>query len=360
MSKPKPDPTREKAWRRHLRTTREGKAFIFVTFGVGLAAFNTGSNLLFLVFGFMLSLIVLSGILSENSIRNVRVIRRLPQRANAQSTCLVEVLLHNEKERIASYSLEVEDIAESTPTERRCYFLKVAPRSQQIATYRRTPARRGVLRFNGFRIATRYPFGIFEKWRLLHEPGEMIVFPALLAAHEVAGELRHHGVDAPSGQTGPGTEIAGLRSFVTGDEARNVHWRRTAALGRLVVREHERDNSTQLTIVLDNARPAASDSAWDERFEHLVSRAATLATHAAAAQMSVEVVARGSRSPLALAGSALEPVLRYLALIEAVAAELAPPIGSVYGRGMQISLQVTAEAASTETSRRVTTEIKVA
>lgn len=344
-NKAKTDPTREKAWRRHLRTTREGKAFIFVTFGVGLAAFNTGSNLLFLVFGFMLSLIVLSGILSENSIRNVRVMRRLPQRANAQATCLVEVVLHNEKERIASYSLEVEDIAESTPTERRCYFLKVAPRSQQIATYRRTPVRRGVLRFNGFRIATRYPFGIFEKWRLLHEPGEMIVFPALLPAHEIANELRNHGVDAPSGTTGAGTEIAGLRGFLTGDEARNVHWRRTAALGRLVVKEHERDNSTQLSIVLDNARPKHANAAWDARFEHLVSRAATLATHASAASMSVEIVARGMRSPLAHSGSAIDPVLRFLALIEPVAADAALPLGNVNARVMQVSLQVEHEAA---------------
>jgi len=339
------DPTREKTWRRHLRTTREGKAFIFVTFGVGLAAFNTGSNLLFLVFGFMLSLIVLSGILSENSIRNVRVVRRIPQRAHAKSVSLVEVVLHNDKERIASYSLEVEDLVEGTPTERRCYYLKVAPRSQQVATYRRTPARRGLLRFNGFRIATRYPFGIFEKWRMLHLPGELLVFPALLPSHEVAGELQHRGLDAPSGLIGAGTEIAGLRGFVTGDEARDVHWRRTAALGRMVVREHERDNSTQLTILLDNARPAESNAAWDEGFEYLISRAATLATHASAGSMSVEVVTRGARSALAHAGSSIDPVLQFLALLEPVPAEAAPPMGNVNARVMQITLQVEPEAA---------------
>lgn len=346
MSPRKPNNSREQPWRRHLRSTREGKAFIFVTFGVGLAAFNTGSNLLFLVFGFMLSLIVLSGILSENSIRKVRVVRRLPQRATAKSICLIEVMLHNEKERAASYSLEVEDIADNTPTERRCYFLKVAPRSQQIATYRRTPARRGVLRFNGFRIATRYPFGIFEKWRLVHLPAEIVVFPALLSAQEIQNELRQQIADAPSGRIGPGTEIAGLRGFLTGDEARDVHWRRTAALGRLVVREHERDSNSHLTILLDNARPthidAAAEAAWEARFEHLVSRAATLATHAAAAQMTTEVVTRGARSPVALAGSPVDPVLRFLALIEPVAEAQAPPLGNISPRVMQVSLRVDA------------------
>src|SRR5262245_53220907 len=136
------------AWQR-FRTTREGKAFIFVTGGVGLAAINTGNNLLFLIFGFMLSLIVMSGILSELALRRVRVLRRLPDRAFAQSTALIEITLKNNKSWAPSYSLEVEDLADGLPTERRCYFLKVAPSAEQVASYRRTLKRRGRLRLTG-------------------------------------------------------------------------------------------------------------------------------------------------------------------------------------------------------------------
>jgi uncharacterized protein (DUF58 family) len=124
---------REKSWKRHIRTTREGKAFIFVTIGVGFAAFNTGNNLLFLVLGFMLSLIVLSGIMSEIVIRRIRVSRRLPGRVFAGSTTLIELSLTNNKDRSPSYSLEVEDLAEGLPTERRCYFLKIAPGAVQAS-----------------------------------------------------------------------------------------------------------------------------------------------------------------------------------------------------------------------------------
>jgi uncharacterized protein (DUF58 family) len=162
----------ERPWRRHLRTTREGKAFIMVTVGVGFAAFNTGNNLLFLILGFMLSLIVLSGVMSETAIRGLRVSRRLPQRAFAGKVCLVELVLHNKKTRAPSYSLEIEDLAEDAPSERRCYFLKVGPGAEQAAAYRRTLQQRGPLRFVGFRVATRYPFGIFEKWRVLSNPSE--------------------------------------------------------------------------------------------------------------------------------------------------------------------------------------------
>ena len=41
-------------WRppRRLRITREGKYFLGITFGVGLAAINTANNLLYLLLGF--------------------------------------------------------------------------------------------------------------------------------------------------------------------------------------------------------------------------------------------------------------------------------------------------------------------
>ncbi len=50
---------------RRLRITFEGKAFLLITLGVGAAAINTGNNLLYLAFSMNLSLIVVSGFLSE-------------------------------------------------------------------------------------------------------------------------------------------------------------------------------------------------------------------------------------------------------------------------------------------------------
>ena len=324
----------EKTWRRYLRTTREGKGFIFVTFGVGVAAFNTGNNLLFLILGFMLSLIVLSGVMSETAIRGLRVTRRLPQRAFAGKVCLVELVLQNEKARSPSYSLEIEDLAEDAPTERRCYFLKVGPGAEQAAAYRRMLTRRGPMRFVGFRVATRYPFGIFEKWRVLSSPSELLVYPGLLADHELRHEVQSHGLDAPTQRVGVGTEIAGLRGYESGDDARAIHWRRTASLGRLVVTERQSDASSQLTVLLDNAVPAGLAQP-DPRFERMVSRAATLVVAALARGLSAEVVARGSRSPLLMGNAAPDPILRFLALVSGMDLEHAPPFGS-YARAARV------------------------
>ena len=82
------EPTTEKKSRwgrvrapRKLKFTREGKFFVGITLGVGFAAINTGNNLLYLLLGMLLALIIVSGLMSEVSLRNLTVVRRLPARA---------------------------------------------------------------------------------------------------------------------------------------------------------------------------------------------------------------------------------------------------------------------------------------
>src|SRR5882724_9746908 len=176
------------AWRRFLRRfrpprklkfTREGKYFLGITLGVGFAAINTGNNLLYLLLGMLLSLIVLSGVMSELSLRDLNVVRRLPTRAQVGRAHLVEIEVFNRKKRIPSYAIEVEDLRAGQPADKRCFFLKISPNSAQVAAYRRSPQRRGRDRHVGFRIATRFPFGLFEKSREVVCEGELIIYPAV-------------------------------------------------------------------------------------------------------------------------------------------------------------------------------------
>lgn len=306
---------------RRLKFTREGRVFVLVTLGVGAAAVNTGNNLLYLVLGMLLSLIVLSGVLSEVVLRRLRVARRLPKRVFAGSPCLIELALRNDKRWLPSYSVELEDVSSAQPAERRCYFLKVAAGDERVAAYTRTPERRGVLRLTEVKVRTRFPFGLFEKSRRLELEDELVVYPALL--REGARELgrTRAGPDVPTPRRGAGVEVAGLRDYADGDEARAIHWRRSASLGRVVVRERQRDAARRLTLRVDETRPPDADAAWAERFEESLSRAATTATHALEEGAGVEVVARASRSPLVLPGQPPDPVWRFLALLSPVDAE---------------------------------------
>jgi len=316
---------KDKRYRRRLTFTREGKVFVFVTFGLGFAAVNTGTNLMYLVFGFMLSLIILSGVLSEHVLRKLRIVRRLPTRAFAGEPTLIEIAVENEKDRLISYSVEIADQATDALNDRRCYFLKIPPRSEQSASYRRVVLRRGSLAFHGYRVSTRFPFALFEKWREVEGEGELLVYPALLPYSFSEGAAHEEGDQAGSSR-GRGTETRELREYRDGDETRSIHWRRTAAIGKPVVREYEREAASVLSILLDNRRPVGALPAWEESFEQNVSHAAYVVERALSRGYSVEICARGSRSPLLSGGSPPDALWRYLALVPSDStSELSPP-----------------------------------
>ena len=304
----------DKRYRRRLRFTREGKLFVFVTFALGFAAVNTGTNLMYLVFGFMLSLIVLSGVLSEHVLRRLRIVRRLPTRAFANEPTLIEIAVANEKRRLVSYSVEISDQATGESNDRRCYFLKIAPAAEQTASYRRTPTRRGILHFQGFRVSTRFPFALFEKWRELDGADELLVYPALLTHPFLQGAAREEGEQTGTTR-GRGTETRELREYRSGDEMRAIHWRRTASIGKPVVREFEREAAAVLSILLDNGAPSRPDPSFDAALEQNVSRAAYVAERALARGYRVEICARGSRSALLAGGSPPDALWRFLALL---------------------------------------------
>ena len=78
--------------------------------------------------------------MSELSLRDLTVMRRLPLRAQVGRPHLVEIEVFNHKKRVPSYAIEVEDLRAGQPADKRCFFLKISPNSAQVAAYRRTPA----------------------------------------------------------------------------------------------------------------------------------------------------------------------------------------------------------------------------
>jgi uncharacterized protein (DUF58 family) len=127
---------RRRFFPRGLSFTREGRVYVVVTLGVGFAAVNTGNNLLYLVLGMMLGLIVVSGVLSEITLRGVTVRRALARRAGEGEIFPVELTLGNVKRRAASYSVELRDEIDGAPFKRRCFFLRVGPKEERAIAYR--------------------------------------------------------------------------------------------------------------------------------------------------------------------------------------------------------------------------------
>ena len=308
---------------RRLKLTREGKYFIGITFGVGFAAINTGNNLLYLLLGMLLSMIVVSGVLSELSLRELTVVRRLPPRAQVARPHLVEIEVFNHKRRIPSYAIEVEDLRAGQPADKRCFFLKISPRSAQVAAYRRTPARRGRDRHVGFRLATRFPFGLFEKSRELTADGDLIIYPAVDPVRlpmNLPGDRL--GGSSALGR-GSGDEILSLRQMREGDDPRDIYWRKSAS--QMIVRERAREVRRDVSYVIDSTHPGrVPDEDWTARFERRIRDVASRAVAHIKRGDGVTVRARSGERVRANSAVGADPVLRFLALLEAKPANLEP------------------------------------
>lgn len=298
---------------RRLKFTREGKYFLGITLGVGFAAINTGNNLLYLLLGMLLALIVVSGVMSEIALRHLTITRRLPPRAQAGRPHFVEVEVRNRKKRIPSYAIEVEDLRDGQPPDKRCFFLKISPESAQVAAYRRVPQQRGRDRHVGFRVATRFPFGLFEKSREIRVEGELVVYPQVdpVRLPPDAGG-RQQGETSVLAR-GFGEEVFGLRPMREGDDPRDIYWRKSV-LGP-VLRERAREARADVRLSLDVRCPADAGDAWHADFERRIREVASRAVAHLKRGDAITVATTAGGFVRADRTVGADPVLRFLALV---------------------------------------------
>lgn len=281
-------------WRnapRQLEFSRDGKVIIGLTFAIGFAAINTGNNLLFLGWGLMLSAILISGVLSEATLRPLSILASPPTAARAGEISLIPMQLSNAAQRLPAYAVEaggtVEDPAGESLTATAPYQLRLEPDSHHRIGARFTPARRGRHRIGALRTRTSYPFGFFTKSKR-HSPPKRAEFWVMPAAVDVSGlaTLLFSRLGEEAAQVaGAGEDFFSLRPYRHGDDVRRVHWRRSARTGRWVVIETEAYRGTQLMLEL--CLPPVEPGADDERVEITISTLGSLAEDLLARGLSV-------------------------------------------------------------------------
>jgi uncharacterized protein (DUF58 family) len=303
--------------KRRLPPTREGWWFVIATLLVGAVAIDAGINLFFLTFGMMACLLVASVLLAGLGLSGLQVRRVPPPVIHAGTPYLMGIALENRKRRLPSFSIEVEDLVDAHPIDKRCYFLKLPAGRTQETSYRHRLPRRGRHRLSGFRLATKFPFGLMQRARMVVDPAEVVVYPALaplppailrgLPSPLAPARRRAHSRQG---------ELAGLRAFRDGDDPRDIHWRSSARRGLPLVREHEDDEGQRALIVFDN-RPGDDDAA----FELAVSLTAALCVELGRRGLAVGLATRGGELAPAVGPRQVTRLLHVLAFIEPEAGE---------------------------------------
>lgn len=313
---------REFIWRsdlfpRKLSVTREGKAVIAISIGLGVAAVNTGNNLLYLVFGISLALILISGVLSEANLRGVLadpVSGLRPMAGRALSTVLT---VRSTRRRFPAFSIEawpLIDTAESRPAR----VLDLRPGAAVEAACVLDFPRRGEYPLRGIVVTTAFPFSFFRKSLVIPASGRVRVHPRLREPSRMDVPPGREGDDESRPVAGRGVEFFGVREFRQGDNPRRVLHRLSASRSTPVVRENEQMGIQSAWVALVNADPGGAGGA--ARVEEAVERAAGLAVHLVAEGRMVGLATCSGVVPPGVGDAQVVRILDFLATIPVLAA----------------------------------------
>ena len=317
-------PLRWFGYRMEYRISRAGWLYIGATLLVALAALNTGNNLLFLILACLISVILMSGILSSISLAGVELRIELPEHIFTGQTVRANVELHNEKLLFPSFALRVEAaVAKGGPAAtvlEEPVFFPFLPRQERVKqSVPVTFLRRGLHVQDSFRIVTRFPFGFLQKTRRLTLKSEALVYPCVDSSSELMDMFPGIEGSIESHSKGRGQDLHALREYIPTDSARHVHWKASARMGSLMVREFAREDDHRVLLVLDpysGGTAAGSAEKAVERFERAVNLCAGVAWHFYERNAQLEFRGAGIATRLAPAEESIFEILRYLALAE--------------------------------------------
>ena len=267
-------------FRVHYRLTREGIVYLAAIFVVAAAGFNTGNNLLFLVFGCMVAGIILSGILSHITLTGVELHLELPEHVFAGEPAPAVVELTNIKRVMPSFALRVmgqkidgrSSAAETKKSEigaalldRPVYF-PYLPRGQSVRNrVELLFPKRGFYRQETLALRSRFPFGFLEKTRKLPARAEVSVYPSIEPTDTFYEILPLLSGELESYQRGRGHDLYAIRDFVSTDGVRFVDWKASAKSGSMKVKEFSREDERRVLIAFDPFIAAKSDSGGRKR-----------------------------------------------------------------------------------------------
>jgi len=294
-----------------VRLTRIGTGFLLGTVFVGFAAINTGNNSLYIGLAFMLGGLLISGIASKGGLKHLTVAFEGLDEAWAGQPAVGRLRIEN-RSRIWNIRDVIITSAElATPV-----FVPQLKR-REVLTIETAFLfqRRGVAQLHSLDLYTRYPFAFFLKKRRVRLGGEVIVFPRLLGEEAARDRFRPVvGENFSSNRPGAGSEIHSFRDYTPGDSLRQVYWKKSAAIGRWIVKQTELDAARAVHVVVDPFKPPR---ATDDDFEAMVSEAATFVHHALRRELEVmftlpRIDLRGH------GGENARAIFRVLALLEPI------------------------------------------
>lgn len=309
------------------KPTRRGWVFLLLAVLLYLAANQTQVPWLYVFTAAALGVWLVAALLARGNLRGLRLTRRLngaevlEHELTVGDSVTVELELHN-RASLPALQVRGEEQCEFAPPDDRAqpFFVTVPARGSVTLRYETVAARRGWFEFAPMPVSSRAPFGLFTATHRLPQASGVLIFPEYRSISRFPLLDRKPSVQNPFAQVGLGTEFVGVREYRPGDSPRHVHWRSTARVNELVVKEFSEETQPGLTIALD-VRPASiigpsTNAQGDNTLERAIKVAATLAHYAAQRGLPVNVASNSRALPAPAGPVSRWAAMNYLARLE--------------------------------------------
>jgi uncharacterized protein (DUF58 family) len=297
-----------------FEVTRAGALYVVVVLVIGIAALNTGNNLLYIIVATMLAAIAVSGIASSACLRGLELELKIPEHIFAGIEVPATLGVRNPRRWLPSLSISaipaerdkakakwrwvpttfpvppwrppekqwiqlpdrklrrVVDVASGVFHES-AYFPLLLPNAELQADVKLRFRKRGKYQ-EKFSLSTRFPFAFLAKTRRVALAREVLIYPELTTYEEVVELLPVLSGKREAYQKGMGSDLYRIREYLPEDSARHVDWKATAKSSGLMVREFAREDERRLRMVFDNPKSGEISAV---SYERMISLATSIA-----------------------------------------------------------------------------------
>jgi uncharacterized protein (DUF58 family) len=333
---------------KEILLTREGWIYLAILGFITVGAILRNVNLLILMAGMMIAPLVINWRLAVYWLRMVSAKRVFPNQLHARQSTSFQWVLRN-RSRLTAWGIEVADslykidqTGGSSPVwtgpadrskvrersgvvgslrslgefVRRCFFPDssgelnvsvecplIGGNQEEVVSCRVYFPQRGLYQFGPARIGSSFPFGIIRSSKELDSRQQVFVAPMLGVLTPVWDRRIRSvltGVDSYSRRRGAEEEeFHALRRWQSGDNIKQIHWRTSARLGHLTVKQFEQPDNRDFAILLDLYCPAEGEA---EMLEGYRQRCETVLSFATTTLLQLDATIRG-RIAVAICGS---------------------------------------------------------
>lgn len=242
-----------------IEITKQGILYIAILIIIGFASFNSGNNMIYLIFAITLSLFGVSSYLAVKNLSNISTKLEIPQEIYANRETLIVISLLNQ-EKGKKLLLDVELLGKKV-------HFDVLEKSEK-RSIRLNFEKRGRYAINNVSLISSYPFNFFTRVKDVPINENFFVFPEIK-------EVRIRS-SRPAGlntlRESSDGDFYSIEDYKEGMDARRISWKISAKLGEEKIVSLAISDGGDVVVVFNNSKKLYNN----ESFEKAISKFASI------------------------------------------------------------------------------------